>query len=214
MNGKGGAIDQILLTGKTVDTDLVLYFPNNSIANTEIVDKSYYKEDMKFDRNEKICTDIDLNVGVKRIFTAGECASPLNFANSERYKTCSYADSIVQGMVAGFNISAMGIPLAVVPYREYDFYGHKFRETGSMNYFEEVVTEGDFNSFDYMAYYMNKGIGVMKVAGFPKQAKDMQVLRECIRTGVAIGGDPEVPVLFKSVNIPRLEKLIRVVTPY
>lgn len=174
-------------------------------------DGSNYAEDMRFDKSGKICPEIDLNVGLKRIFAAGECASPMNFTNSERFKSCSHADNINQGMITGFNISGMGVPYAIVPYKEYDFYGHKFREAGSMNYFEEMVTEGDLNSFDFMAFYLNKGVGVMKVAGFPKEAKDMQVLRECLRTSIPIGGDPENPVVFKKVNIPRLEKLIRVI---
>lgn len=204
----------MVVTGKNIDTDLVIYFPNNVEGNTRIFDRSSYFEDMRFDKNDRICTDIDLNVGIKRIFAAGSCASVLNFSNSERYKTCGYAESIIQGMTAGFNMNGMGVPYSVVPYKEYDFYGHKFREVGSMNYFEEMVTEGDLNSFDFMAYYLNKGIGVMKAAGFPKQAKDVQVLRECIRTSIPIGGDPENPVLFNKVNIPRLERFIRVELVY
>lgn len=203
-------MEQVVVTGKTIDTELMIYFPNNFEANTRILERSSYFEDLRMDKNGRICTDIDLNVGIKRIFAAGTCATVLNFANSERYKSCGYAESIIQGMTAGFNMNGMGVPYHVVPYKEYDFYGHKFREVGSMNYFEEMVTEGDLNSFDFMAFYLNKGIGVMKVAGYPKQAKDMQVLRECIRTSIPIGGDPENPVLFKKINIPRLDKFIRV----
>lgn len=208
--GDGGVVTQVVMPGKTVDTDLLLYFPNNSKGNTELLDRSNYIEDMKFDKSDRICTEIDLNVGVKRIFAAGDCASVPFFANSERFKFWNFAQSIVQGMTVGFNMNAMGVPISVVPYREFDFYGHKFREIGSMNFFEEMVLEGDPKSFDFMAYYLNKGVGVMKAAGFPKEAKDMQVLRECMRTNIPIGGDPENPMLFNSVNVKKLERQLRV----
>lgn len=210
MEGEGSLVKQINLTGKSVDTDLVLYCPNTFEPNTEVFDNSNYFEDMRFDKDGRICPEVDLNVGLKRIYTAGECASVPNFSNGERFKTCSYADSINQGVFAGFNMSGMGIPYTVVPYQEFDFYGNKFRVVGSMNYFEESVVEGDLNSLDFMVYYLNKGIGVMKAAGFPKKPRDMQILREAIRTNVPIGGDPESPTLFKQVNIPKLEKRIRV----
>ena len=211
MTGSGGVIKSINMTGKTVETDLVIYFPNNVSANNEMFEGSYLLDELQFDKTGKILTGIDLNTGSKRMFAAGDCSAVPSFANSERFKNCSYAESIIQGMVAGINLNAMGIPYAYVPYREYDFYGHKFREIGIMNYHELIVTEGDLNSFDYMAYYVNKGIGVMKAAGFPKKAKDMQVLRECIRTNIPIGGDPESTSIFSQVNVDKLEKNIRVV---
>lgn len=198
------------MAGKTIETDYVLCFPNNFEANTGLLDGSNYSEEMKFDKAGRICPDLDLNTGLKRVFTAGSCCAPMSFTNSERIKFFSLADSINQGIVAGYNISGMGVPYATVPYREWDFYGHKFRDVGTMNYFEEAITEGDLNSFDFMVYYLNKGIGVMKAAGFPKRPKDMQILRECLRTSVPIGGDPENPVMFRKVNINKLEKYIRV----
>lgn len=207
---EGGVIKQVLVTGRTIDTDFVLYCPNNFKANTELFNHSTYSEDLKFDSEGRLCVEIDLNAGVKRIYAAGECASLPNFSNGERFKSCTYADSINQGIFAGYNMSGMGIPYHVVPYNEYEYYGKKFRTVGAMNYFENLVIEGDINSFDFMAYYKNQGVGVKKVAGFTKDGKTMQVLREAIRTNIPIGGDPEAPTVFTSVNIPNLERSIRV----
>lgn len=207
----GGVIKQVILSGKMINTDMVLFCPNNFQANTEIFDTSSYADEMKFDKEGRICTAMDLNVGFKRIYAAGECASVPNFTNGERLKYCSFADSITQGVFAGFNMSGMGIPYSVVPYQEFDFYSNKFRVVGAMNYFEQMVIDGDLDSLDFMAYYMNKGIGVMKAAGFVKQGKDMQVLREAMRVSLPIGGDPDAPTLFKKVNIASLEKKIRVI---
>jgi hypothetical protein len=211
MINEGGNIRKIEVVGKTIDTDFVLLCPNNFKANTELFDNSTYTEDFKFDTEGRLCTQIDLNAGVKRIFASGECASVSNFANSERFKTCSFADSINQGITAGMNMSGMGIPYHIVPYEEYDFYGKKFRTVGSMNFFEKTVIDGDLNSFDFMVYYLNKGVGVRKAAGFTKEGRDAQIIREAMRTSIPIGGDPEAATLFNSVKIPKLERSIRVV---
>jgi hypothetical protein len=210
MISEGGAVKKVEVVGRTVDTDFVLYSPNNFKASTDIFNNSTYAEDLKFDKENRICTEVDLNAGLKRMFAAGECASVPNFMNSERYKSCSYAESINQGFFAGMNMSGMGIPYHIVPYDEYDFYGKKFRIVGGMNFFEKHVVEGDLNSFDFMAYYINGGVGVRKAAGFTKEGRDMQVIREALRTSLPVGGDPEAPSLFTSVNIPKLARSIRV----
>ena len=109
------------------------------------------------------------------------------------------------------NMSGMGIPYYIVPYEEYDFYGKKIRTIGSMNFFEKTVIDGDLNSFDFMVYFLNKGVGVKKAAGFTKEGRDAQIIREAMRTSIPTGGDPEAATLFNSVKIPKLERSIRVI---
>ena len=210
MVGTGSFVEKIILNGKEVETDYVLYWPNNFKANTNMFEDSNYSNDIKFDKNHRICTEIDLGAGIKRLFAAGSCTAALSFANSERFRIFNYAMSICQGTFAGYNISGLGIPYMIIPYSDYDFYGHKFRVAGSMNYFEDIIIEGDVNSNEFMAFYSNKGVGVMKAAGFTKKAKDLQILREAFRIGMPVGGDPESLTLFSKVDINKLERRIRV----
>lgn len=206
--GDGELVSKIHLKGKTVDTDYLLYFPNNFIAKTDMFDNSSYFQDLSFDKNGRLLVDIDLNAKHNRIFGAGEAVAAQYFRNSERMNNCNTGMSISQGMFAAYNILGIGIPYMIVPYADYNFYGKIFREAGSMNYFEKSVIEGDLDDFNYTAYYANRTIGVQKAAGFQKKDNAMSIIREAFRTSIPV--EQEVGAPFSSVDLKWVEKAIRV----
>ena len=69
---------------KKVKTDLVLYFPNNYLANTEWVVEGENTDNLEFDDHGKIKTDYNQRTDHKRIFAAGDCTSSLFFTDGSR----------------------------------------------------------------------------------------------------------------------------------
>ncbi len=205
-----GNVNKIILREKTVDTEHLVYFPNNFWGNTEYFLESYYKPDMAFDNRRRVCVNIDLNSNINRVYAAGEVCAPENFRNSERYRNCSHGSNIVQGMIAGFNIMGLGIPYHIVPYEDFDLYGHKFKEIGGMSFHDRVIVDGDANSFDFTAYYVNAKLGVLKAAGIQKKSNHMAILREAIRTNTPIEPNHQNPTEFSKIDISRVEQSIRV----
>ena len=102
--GADGRVTKILLKGRQVETDYILYFPNNVMANTSLLTESPYREDMYFDRYQRMGLDVDLNSRHNRVFGAGSCASPLYFMTQERITDCPHNMSIDQGAVAAYNL--------------------------------------------------------------------------------------------------------------
>jgi hypothetical protein len=207
--GEGGKVEKIEMNGKTIDTDYVLYFPNNVEANLEYLNESTYAADMHFDSKGRVATQVDLNTNHNKIFAAGECAAPMNYKNSERFNECSHGSNVSQGMFAAYNILGLGIPYMIIPFVDYEFYGHRWREAGSMNYFEDKVIEGDLKDFNFTAWYVKKNMGILRAAGFQKKANDMSIVREALRTAVQVHPDMENPLGFSKIDIPDLEKRIR-----
>ena len=204
------AVDKIYLRGKTVETDHILYFPNNLASNTEFFRKSNYSADISFDTHGRLKVGEHMASDVKRIFAAGESASASFFANNDPIDSITHNMSVNQGVFAAYNVLGLGIPYMVVPYNDYDFYGHKFREAGHMCYFEKDIILGDLNDFNYTAFYSNKRSGVLMASGFQKDGEDMNIIREAIRLNLHIEPDPDAPTIFNDVQIYNILKKIKV----
>jgi hypothetical protein len=203
-------VEKILLRGKTVETDHILYFPNNFTANTEFFKKSNYSPDIGFDSSGRLKVNELLTTDFKRIFAVGESSCASFFANNDAFETVSHNMSINQGVFAAYNVLGLGIPYMVVPYNDYDFYGHKFRETGHMSFFEKDIIIGDLEDFDYTAFFSNKNSGVLMAAGFQKDGREMSIIRETIRVNLHIEPDPDEPMVFNDMNTSNLLKKIQV----
>ncbi len=206
------SVEKIYLRGKIVETDHVLYFPNNFTGNTDFFKKSNYTPDINFDSNGRIKVDEHMCTEFKRIFAAGEVSSSNFFANNDPIESVSHNMSINQGVFTAYNVLGLGIPNMIVPYNDYDFYGHKFREAGHMNFFEKDIILGDLDDFDYTAFYSNKESGVLMACGFQKDDQDMHIIREAIRVNLHIEPDPEMPTLFNDLKVSNLLKKIKVAT--
>lgn len=102
--GEDGRVKKIVLKGREVETDYVLYFPNNIMANTSLLTESPYREDMYFDRYRRMGLEVDLNSRHNRVFGAGPSGAPLYFLTQERITECPYNMSIEQGAVVAYNL--------------------------------------------------------------------------------------------------------------
>ena len=204
------SVDKIYLRGKTVETDHILYFPNNAGANTQFFKKSNYSADIAFDSIGRIKVNEFMTSDVKRIFATGESACLDFFANNDPIDFISHNMSVNHGVFAAYNILGLAIPYMIVPYNDYEFYGHKFREAGHMSFFEKDVVIGDLDGFNFTAYYSNKSSGVMMAAGFQKTDKEMNIIREAIRLNLYIEPDPDTPTIFNEVKILSILMKIKV----
>lgn len=207
-------VDKIYLRGKSVETDHILYFPNNLTVNTEFFKKSNYSADIGFDTSGRLKVNEFMASDVKRIFAAGESASVNFFANSDPIDFITHNMSVNQGVFAAYNVLGLGIPYMVVPYNDYDYYGHKFRETGHMSFFEKDIILGDLEDFNYTAFYTNKESGVLMASGFQSNGQDMQIIREAIRLNLSIEPDPDAPTIFNDVQIRSILRKIQVASLY
>ena len=202
-------VNKVILRGKELETDHIVYFPNNFKANTDYLRQSYYNPDMKFDTFERLMIKVDMNANINKVFAAGEMCCPQFFRNRERIRSCSHGTNINQGMVVGFNIMGLGIPFHYVPYEDYELYGHKFKDTGCMSITDRIHTDGDPYSFNFTTYFANKSLGVLRAAGIQSTPNHMAILREAIRTNVPIEPDPTNPILFSHIDISEIEYAIR-----
>lgn len=207
--GEGRKVDTVIIKGKELETDQIVYFPNNFEGKNEILDESEFSQDVIFDGRKRLCVDVDMNANHNKIFAAGEGAGIHMFRNTERLKENSHADQISQGQTAAMNILGLNIPYSVIPYRDYDFYGNIFREAGAMNYHEDKVIEGNLDDFNYTCYYIKRKMGILKAVGFQKQANAMSIIREAIRCNLPVEPNPEEPAAFTKLNIKEVEKRIR-----
>ena len=206
---KDHEVNMVNTISKRIPTDYVVHFPNNYEANTDMFNQSSYDQEINFDRRGRLLLEIDMNSGQNRIFGAGGCAATQSFLNNERLPVPSHGDNVTQGTFVAYNIIGLGIPYMIVPFNSYSFYGHVWRETGSMNYFEQCVVDGNPKSNEFIAYYANNSIGVNKAAGFTSKANKMSVLREALRTNQSISPNSDHPGVFTKVNVEDLEHQVR-----
>ena len=69
-------VNKVILRGKELETDHIVYFPNNFKANTDYLRQSYYNPDMKFDTFERLMIKVDMNANINKVFAAGEMCCP------------------------------------------------------------------------------------------------------------------------------------------
>lgn len=63
---------------------MVIYFPNNYIANTEWLTEGENVENLEFDAGGRLKTDFHQRSDHKRIFAAGDSSSAIFFSTGQR----------------------------------------------------------------------------------------------------------------------------------
>lgn len=114
-----GEIKKVNVKGKTIDTDFVVLFPNNFIADTELFDTSRkFTDNISRDEQDRVKVGFDNNSGNKRIFCAGGSSSMINFMTNERIKKDLHHKSVNEAMHTAYNVLGLVI-LIVNPFRRF-----------------------------------------------------------------------------------------------
>ena len=81
-------LSMILILQDKINTDMVLYFPNNFMGNTEWLSEGECIENLEFDNYGRVKTDYHQRSDHKRIFAAGDCSASIYFAHGQRVNSC------------------------------------------------------------------------------------------------------------------------------
>lgn len=203
-------VNYLNLKGKMVQTDLVLQFPNNFLANTDFLDKGPHASEIKTDRQGRISVDPYLKSAHGRIFAAGDAANPLYWATTERINWIGHGTNVVQGTWAAFNLLGLAIPNFVVPHTDWVFYGQRFQEVGHLRQPENTFSDGQLDSFDWVSYSLNSHIGIQRALGFSsRHPRRFQVLREGFRVAIPELTELDFRVDSGGIDVAAIEKSVK-----
>ena len=101
-------ITKVNVKGKSFDTDYVVMFPNNEMAQTNfIIDDEQMFDEMKFDRKSRVLTHFNQNSGAERVFMAGDPSAMLFFATMERIPRSKLHKRVNEGVNAAYNVMGL-----------------------------------------------------------------------------------------------------------
>jgi len=183
-HGDEQAIKEIELDGeRMIKTDFVIMFPNISSANTDYLFEGENIDNMEFDDEDRLKVNFNQRSGHKRIFGAGDATAGMYFVQSRRMPCDNYYTAYHTGQVAAYNMLALDIPNAVVPFTYTKQYNQYFNYSGYASYFNDVHIDGDLKSMDFIVYYSLMGT-VLAAFGSEKRKRDMLVINEAFRLDI------------------------------
>jgi len=196
----------VFKNGKKLKTDLVLYFPNNYLANTEWMVEGDNTDSLEFNEMAKVKTDFHQRTDHKRIFAGGDCASSLYFSDGSRLASNSWYVAYHQGVIAALNILALKIPYTATPFFQTEQYNQILRYSGQTENYYEVFIDGDVSKWDFIAYYAKMNGEISAALATDSRRKDILVINEALRLQLM----PDIDeIKDKSETIRTIERAIR-----